>query len=122
MVRWIEVQSDNVADLVDEERVLGELEGLCAMRLKRKGPPDSADRTLAQTTALGQRSRAPVRRVLGERLQGQCQVKARSTSSSLTLRGAPGRGSSVHPSRPLSRYRRRHLPTVGRLTRNSRAS
>jgi hypothetical protein len=35
-----------------------------------------------------------------------------STSSSLMLRGAPGRGSSWSPSRRRSPKRRRHLPTV----------
>jgi hypothetical protein len=36
----------------------------------------------------------------------------RSTSASLTVRGAPGRGSSHRPSRRNSTNRRRHLPTV----------
>jgi hypothetical protein len=36
----------------------------------------------------------------------------RSTSASVILRGAPGRGSSHKPSRPRSRKRRRHVRTV----------
>lgn len=40
----------------------------------------------------------------------------RSTSSSLTVRGAPGRGSSSNPPTPASMKRRRHLPTVWGLT------
>ena len=42
-------------------------------------------------------------------------VITRSTSSSETVRGAPGRGSSSSPSQPFSRKRRRHLPTVTRV-------
>ena len=42
-------------------------------------------------------------------------VRTCSTSASETLRGAPGRGSSVSPSRRCSRKRERHLPTVTRV-------
>src|SRR5271165_7552240 len=36
-----------------------------------------------------------------------------STCSSVSFRGAPGRGSSSSPSTPARRNRERHLPTVG---------
>ena len=39
-----------------------------------------------------------------------------STSSSPTVRGAPGRGSSWSPSRRSAKNRLRHLPTVIRST------
>ena len=42
-------------------------------------------------------------------------VTTRSTSASLTVRGAPGLGSSRRPSHPFSMNRRRHLPTVSRV-------
>ena len=40
----------------------------------------------------------------------------RSTSSSVTVRGAPGRGSSQSPSKRRSRNRVRHFATVPRVT------
>ena len=43
------------------------------------------------------------------------RVTTRSTSSSLTVRGVPGRGASSRPSQPLARNRRRHLPAVARV-------
>src|SRR3954452_23720156 len=45
-------------------------------------------------------------------------VTTSSTRASVILRGAPGRGSSVSPSRRSSRKRLRHLPTVTVLTRS----
>ena len=42
-------------------------------------------------------------------------VTTRSTSASLTVRGAPGLGSSRRPSHPFSMNRRRHFPTVSRV-------
>jgi hypothetical protein len=49
-------------------------------------------------------------------------VTARSTCSSVILRGAPGRGSSSRPSSPRSAKRRRHSATVGRLTPSASAT
>lgn len=48
-------------------------------------------------------------------------VITRSTSSSVMLRGLPGRGSSVRPSRRISAKRLRHLPTVARAKESSAA-
>src|SRR3954447_8179419 len=45
-----------------------------------------------------------------------------STWLSLTLRGAPGRGSSYSPSSRDSRNRDRHLPTIPNETRSFRAT
>jgi hypothetical protein len=35
-IRWVEIEPNNVADLVDEERIARELEGLPAMGLQRE--------------------------------------------------------------------------------------
>jgi hypothetical protein len=66
---WIEIQTDDVTDLVDEQRVLRQLERLDAMRLQREGPPHARDRGLAHAGRFGHRPRAPVRRVAWRRLQ-----------------------------------------------------
>ena len=44
-----------------------------------------------------------------------------ATRSSSWVRGRPGRSSSCSPSKPRSRKRLRHLPTVGRLSPRRRA-
>ena len=49
-------------------------------------------------------------------------VMTRSTCSSVTVRGRPGRGSSVSPSSRASRNRDRHLPAVVREMPSSAAT
>jgi len=48
MGRRIDIETDDVAQLVDELRVGGELELLDPVRLKAVRPPDALDRTLAE--------------------------------------------------------------------------
>jgi len=57
----VEVEADDVADFVDEQRVSAQLKGCAAMGLERKGAPDTADAALAQSSHLGQRAGGPVR-------------------------------------------------------------
>jgi hypothetical protein len=64
-----QVQAHDVAHLVDEQRIGGQLEGLGAMRLQAKGPPDAQHGRLVQTAGLGHQPRAPVRGFLGSPLQ-----------------------------------------------------
>ena len=59
----IQVQPDDVAHLVDELRIRGELERLDLMRLERERPPDPADRALAHPGRGRHRPRRPMRRV-----------------------------------------------------------
>ena len=68
-LRWVEVQADDVSDLLDEERVVGQLERLRAVRLESEGSPDSADCRMAQPGMLRHVASTPVRRTLGCRLQ-----------------------------------------------------
>ena len=65
----VEIEPDDVVDLVDELRVLGELEGLSAMGLQPERPPDPQHRVLGQTDLARHRTRRPVRRVFGRALQ-----------------------------------------------------
>jgi hypothetical protein len=63
-IRGIEVETDDVSHLVDQQRVGGQLEALSAVRLKTEGAPDPMHRTAAQAACLRQLACAPVRRVL----------------------------------------------------------
>src|SRR6266853_2822710 len=47
---WIEIQPDDVAHFVDEQRIFRELERIDPMRLQRKRLPDSSDGRLAHFT------------------------------------------------------------------------
>jgi hypothetical protein len=42
LVRRVEIQPDNVADLLDELRILGQLPGVDQVRLETKRPPDGS--------------------------------------------------------------------------------
>jgi hypothetical protein len=66
----LQVQPDDVADLLDKERVFRQLERFGPMRLQRKGPPNAAHRGLAEATRSRHRARTPVRRVARRRFQG----------------------------------------------------
>ena len=61
----VQVEPDDVIDLLHEQRVVGQLEVLAAMRLQLKGLPDPPDRGLGQPAALGHRFARPVRGVGG---------------------------------------------------------
>lgn len=73
-LQWrIEVQADDVANLVNEQRIARELEGFLPMRLQAKGSPDSRHRSLRKTHFPSHRARTPVRRFCGyglHRLRG----------------------------------------------------
>ena len=77
-------------------------------------PPDPADRALRHPGRLRHRARRPVRRIAA--CPGNVLTITRSTSSSVIVRGPPGRSSSCRPSRRCSTNRERHLPTVIRDT------
>ena len=53
-VRRREIQAYDVADLVHEVRIAGELEGLRAVRLQAEGAPDAPDRRVRKAAFLGQ--------------------------------------------------------------------
>ena len=64
------VQSYDISDLIDEERVSREFESLGAMRLKSKCPPDTTNCALAQANSPRQRPSTPVSGVGRHSLQG----------------------------------------------------
>ena len=69
LVRGVEVQPYDVPHLLDEQRILGELERLHPMRLQGKCAPDPAHGGLAQAARVGHGARAPLRRVAGPLFQ-----------------------------------------------------
>ena len=66
----VQVETDDVADLLDKERVGGELEGLGPVWLEGEGVPDPVDRRPAHPHLLGHRAGRPVGGVLGLLLEG----------------------------------------------------
>jgi len=92
-----------MSDLVEEQRVLRQLERLDAMRLQREGPPQARDRGLAHAGRFGHRPRAPVRRVAWRRLQRHrdCAVVRRRAqlSSSVCSSVVSSGGTSGRPNR-----------------------
>ena len=65
----VEVEADDVADLGDELRVLGELPRLLAVRLQPERLPDPVHRRLGQADLARHRARRPMRRVPRRGLQ-----------------------------------------------------
>src|SRR5262249_16079546 len=58
----IQVEPDNVADLVDQQRVIRQLTGLAPMQLQPERVPDPTDRHAAEANRLRHVPRAPMRR------------------------------------------------------------
>ena len=85
----IEVQTRDVADFFDEQRVFGELEALDPVRLQGKRPPDAADHGLAQTTPAGHRASAPVRGIGRGALQGHSHYPLDLCITDLARRTGP---------------------------------
>ena len=55
-VRRRQIEPDNVADLIHEVRVAGELERLRAMQLQAEGAPDAPDRRVRKAAFPGHRA------------------------------------------------------------------
>src|ERR1700738_3035853 len=49
---WVHVQTDYVSHLVQQQRIVGQLEGLAAMGTQSAGPPNSTDGGLTQRPRL----------------------------------------------------------------------
>ncbi len=118
-VRRVEVEPDDVTDLLDEQRVLRELECFRAVRLEPEGAPDAADGRLAQVEPRGQPARAPVRRVLGRGFERggdhllDMFVSDRSLGSGAGLVGEPVESSGSEAPAPLRHGRRRRAQALG---------
>ena len=110
----IQVEPDDVTDLLEEQRVLGELPTLDAVRLEPERPPDPRHRRLVEPVAAAICARRPMRATVRRRGAPACVTITSSTCPSVSLRGCPGRGSSTSPSSRRATNRGRHLPTSGR--------
>jgi len=62
-VGWREVKADDIAYLVDEQRIVRQLEGLAAVRLQAERRPHTADRRMRKAGFSCHRTDRPVRRV-----------------------------------------------------------
>lgn len=113
------VQPDHIPNHLGEEPVGRQLERLVQVWLETERPPGPSDGGLGQVLIASQGSGAPVGGVLG--FGFEVRASARSTWVSVTVRGAPGRDSSVSPSSREAANRVRHLRTVGRVSRRSEA-
>jgi hypothetical protein len=69
VMRRVHVQADYIAHLVDQQRIVGQLEGLAAMGTQSERPPDPADRGLTQSGSGGQGATAPMSSSPGSFLQ-----------------------------------------------------
>ena len=69
VVRRVEIEADDVAHLVNKQRVCRQLEGFAPVRLEGERPPDAMHGRDRQTRGLGHRARTPVGRGGRHRLQ-----------------------------------------------------
>src|SRR6266403_486224 len=68
---WVHIQPDDVSHLVDQQRIIGQLEGLAAMRTQPERPPDPTDRGLTESRPQRQGSTAPVGGSFGNLLESE---------------------------------------------------
>jgi site-specific DNA recombinase len=107
----VEIQPDHVADLVDEQRVLGELPRLLPVRLQPERLPDPQHRRLRQAHLARHRPRRPMRGVLGRALQGlddhrlDLRVGDRARPPGPRLVGQPVEAMLGEPATPLAHHR-----------------
>jgi hypothetical protein len=106
----VQIQPHDVADLLDEEGILRQLERLGSVRLERERLHMRAAADWLSPTCVA-KDRV-LQCVASRGVDSSVVTIARSTAASVTRRGAPGRGSASNPSTRASANRRRHLPTV----------
>ena len=59
-IRGREIEPDDVADFLDEQRIAGEVKRLCAVGLQAEGRPDPANRRVGEATRLGHGAQRPM--------------------------------------------------------------
>lgn len=69
MVGRVDVEADDVADLLDQQRVGRQLEGLAPVWTQPEGPPDATDGHATEAGRPCERAGAPVRGARRDRLQ-----------------------------------------------------
>ena len=108
VLRWVQVETDDIAHFLDEERVGRDLERLDPMRLEREGLPDAANRSRRHADPLSHRSAAPVAGVAGHGLQGMADhfldllIADRSGRSRPWLVAQPLQSPLYEPAPPLA--------------------
>ena len=112
MVRRVDVQADNVANLLNHQRVGRQLEGLAMVKTQPEGPPDATDGHATEAHRPCKRAGAPVRSAGRGRLQRGDDALFDLVVGH-TVRGVPGRGSSRH--RGVARVARPLLEAIGVL-------
>lgn len=116
----MEAEPDDVADLVDEQRVGREFERLGPVWLEGKGAPDACYGALAHTHLRRHRVGAPASGVYRDGLQRQRHHSLHLGIADLL--GTPGRCSSSSPSSRRAVNRARHLPIACLTTLNAAAT
>ena len=114
MVWRAHIEADDVAHLVDEQRIGGQLEGFRTVRLQAEGAPDALDAGGGNPARARHTSRTPMGSALRHRLQG-CDDhrldfgivdRARHARTRLVMEAV----------QPLREKRARHLHTVCGVT------
>src|SRR5271169_179983 len=71
-VMWrVQIQTHDVPHLVDQQRIVGQLERFAAMRTQSERPPDAADRRLTESGSRCQCAAAPMRCSFGGLFQSE---------------------------------------------------
>jgi hypothetical protein len=76
VIRRIEIEADDIAQLFDEERISGQLEPLLGMRLDPKGSPDTMDGGFGEPRFGGERLSRPDGAIFRLCLQGPARQHA----------------------------------------------
>jgi hypothetical protein len=114
-------EAHNIAPLLDKQGIGRQFERLRPMRLQAKGPRQMRCTVLRLTPLVCAMARV-LQCVAWVGVLSRVWVTIRSTAVSVTVLGAPGRGSSSSPSRRWVIKRCRHLQTVCGATRTARAT
>ena len=121
VVRRVEVEPDDIADFLDEQRVIGR-----ALKVRTMWGWSPNVRQMRPTVVWLIPAASAILRVLqcvsALRLLSSVLTITRSTASSEIVRGAPGRGSSYSAATRPATKRRRHLPTVVPVVRSFAAT
>jgi hypothetical protein len=88
--RRVQVEADDVAHLLDQLGIVGELEGFGSMRLQAEGVPDPQHSGVAEAAGPGHLPRAPVSGVAGSGLQGLHHHRLNLVVSDSSRRTGPG--------------------------------
>ena len=81
----LQVHSDNIGHLPNEQGVFGNLNGFATIGIERESPPDPADGSPAQAASFGHPADAPLPCPHGS--DSSARLSTRSTSTFRTVRG-----------------------------------